>query len=113
MLPRKVTWQQSTTTYGINGIADDFWPTVLRAEHFGEPEWCRQGFVSGNCAQQGLPLLLNYDFYSRNDDGGFQIFTPDSTFPRIIDGTPKVKDISAESWTIAPHAATSRALTHL
>ena len=97
----------------MNGTADDFWPVVLRAEHLGEPQSCNEGLVSGICAQNGLPLLLIYDYYSRNTDGGFQIFTPDQDFPRIIDGTPKVKDISAESWTIAPHVATSRAITRL
>ncbi|KAL6714558.1 hypothetical protein ACLMJK_007983 [Lecanora helva] len=113
MLPRTSTWPQFIIKIWMNGTVEDFWPDVLRAEHLGEPEECRQGFVSGQCAQQGLPLLLIYDFYSRNDGGGFQIFTPDSTYPRIIDGTPKVKGISAESWTIAPHAATSRVLTRL
>ncbi|KAL9611669.1 MAG: hypothetical protein Q9167_003698 [Letrouitia subvulpina] len=113
MLPRTAPWQQFSTTFWMNGTADDFWPNVLRAEHLGESGSCSEGFVPGICAQWGLPLLLTYDFYSRNNDGGFQIFTPDSNFPRIIDGTPKVKDISAESWTIAPHVATSRALTHL
>ena len=113
MLPRIATWQQFATTLWMNGTADDFWPNALRAEHLGEPQSCSEGFVPGGCAQGGLPLLLTYDFYSRNDAGGFQIFTPDSEYPRIIDGTPKVKDISAESWTIAPHVATSRALTRL
>ena len=113
MLPRTATWQQFATTFWMNGTADDFWPDVLRAQHLGEPQSCSEGFVSGFCAQSGLPLLLVYDYYSRNKDGGFQIFTPDSGFPRIIDGTPKVKDISAESWTIAPHVATSHALTRL
>ena len=113
MLPRTATWQQFTTTFWMNGTADDFWPEVLRAEHLGLPQSCSEGFVSGFCAQEGLPLLLIYDFYNRNIDGGFQIFTPDSDFPRIIDGTPKFKDISAESWTIAPHVATSNALTRL
>ena len=113
MLPRTATWQQFATTFWMNGTADDFWPNVLRAEHLGEPQSCSNGLVSGFCAQGGLPLLLIYDYYSRNNDGGFQIFTPDSGFPRIIDGTPKVKDISAESWTIAPHVATSHALTRL
>ena len=117
MLPRTSTWQQFATTFWMNGTADDFWPGVLRAEHLGQPtsrsKPCSKGFVPGICAQNGLPLLLTYDFYSRNNDGGFQIFTPDSNFPRIIAGTPKVNDISAESWTIAPHVATSRALTRL
>ena len=113
MLPRSATWQQFSTMYWMNGTANDFWPDILKAEHLGEPQSCREGFVSSGCASVGLPLLLTYDYYNRNDEGGFQIFTPDSSLPRIIDGTPKVKDISVESWTIAPHAATSRALTRL
>ncbi|KAL8831134.1 MAG: hypothetical protein Q9191_001028 [Dirinaria sp. TL-2023a] len=117
MLPRTATWQQFATTFWMNGTADDFWPGVLRAEHLGESssrnKTCSDGFVPGIYAQSGLPLLLTYDFYNRNNSGGFQIFTANSSFPRIIDGTPKVKDISAESWTIAPHVATSRALTRL
>ena len=118
MLPRTATWQQFATTFWVNGTADDFWPDVLRAEHLGESKpggnlSCSKGFVPGNCAQSGLPLLLTYDFYNRNKNSGFQIFTPDPDFPRIIDGTLKVKDISAETWTIAPHVATSGALTRL
>lgn len=112
MLPRRATWQQFAPTFWINGTADDFWPDLLRAEHLGEKS-CRKGFVPGICASGGLPLPLTYDFYNRNLGGGFKIFTPDSKFPRIIDETPKVKDISAETWTIAPHVATSRALTRL
>ena len=113
MLPRAATWQQFATTFWMNGTGEDFWPDMLRAEHLGGPQSCNKGFVAATCAQSGLPLLSIYDFYSRNNDGGFKIFTPDSNFPRIIDGIPKVKDISAESWTIVPHAATSLALTRL
>ena len=113
MLPRSATWQQFATTFWMNGTGEDFWPNVLRAQHLGGPQSCSKGLVAANCAQNGLPLLSVYDFYSRNNGGGFKIFTPDSTFPRIIDGIPKVKDISAESWTIVPHAATSLALTRL
>ena len=113
MLPRTATWQQFATSFWMNGTTDDFWPNVLRAEHLGEIKSCSGGFGSGFCAQGGLPLLLIHDYYSRNGAGGFQIFAPDSGFPRIIDGSPKVKNISAESWTIAPHVATSHALTRL
>ena len=113
MLPRTATWQQFATTFWMNGTADNFWPNVLRAEHLGESQSCSEGFVASDCAQRGLPLILTYEFYSRNTDGGFQIFSPDSMFPRIIDGASKVKNISAESWTIAPNVATSSALTRL
>ena len=112
MLPRTATWQQFNTMFWMNGTADDFWPDLLRAEHLG-PKSCSEGFNSALCASAGLPLLLTYDFYDRDTNGGFQIFTPDTSYPRIIDGTPKIKDISAESWTIAPHVATSRVLTRL
>ena len=113
MLPRTATRQQFATTFWMNGTGEDFWPDVLRAEHLGEPKSCEKGFVAATCAQNGLPLLSIYDKYSRNNDGGFRIFTPDSSFPRIIDGIPKVKDVSAECWTVTPHAATSLALTRL
>ena len=113
MLPRAATRQQFATTFWMNGTGEDFWPDVLRAEHLGEPRLCGKGFVAATCAQSGLPLLSIYDYYSRNNDGGFKIFTPNSNFPRTIDGIPKVKDVSAESWTVVPHAATSLALTRL
>ena len=112
MLPRTTTWQQFSTTFWLNGTVDDLWPNVLRVEHLGDPS-CSQGFVLGNCAQAGLPPLLSYDEYSQIASNGFQIVTPDSNFPRIIDGTPQVSNISAESWTVAPHVATSHALSRL
>ena len=91
MLPRTAAWQQFATTFWMNGTTDDFWPNVLPAHHLGEPRSCSEGFVPGNCAQSSLPLLLTCDFYGRHKDGAFQIFTLDSNFPPIIDGTPKSK----------------------
>lgn len=58
-------------------------------------------------------MLDSYLVYAHNDKSGFQILTQEYKWPRNIEGTPVVKDISAEAWTLAPHVATSKVLTDL
>ena len=53
-----------------------------------------------------LPYLLAY--YSISRDGeGYQISPPEEKYPRIIEATPREAGVSAEAWSVAPHAATS------
>ena len=58
-------------------------------------------------------MLGTYLAYSKNDDGGFAILTPEQNYPRQIEGAPRVEDVTAEAWTFAPHAPTSLVLTNL
>ena len=58
-------------------------------------------------------MLGTYLAYSKNDNGGFEILTPEQNFPRRIEGAPRVEDVTAEAWTFAPNAPTSLVLTNL
>ena len=58
-------------------------------------------------------MLSTYYTYSKNNNGGFMLFTPEVNFPRQIEGAPRLSNVNAEAWTFAPHAATAMVLTHL
>lgn len=58
------------------------------------------------CVAKGLAYIESYYAYFRAQNG-YEIFTPESQFPRILQARPRQTDLSAEAWSYAPHAATS------
>ena len=58
------------------------------------------------CVAKGLAYIESYYAYFRAQNG-YEIFTPESQFPRILQAIPRQPDLSAEAWSYAPHAATS------
>ena len=64
------------------------------------------------CVARGLTYLESYYIYFR-DGNGYEIFTPETQFPRILQAVPRQKGLSAEAWSYAPHAATSLVKTDL
>lgn len=59
------------------------------------------------CVAKGLAELESYYEYFRFSNTGYEIFTPESNFPRILEAVPRYDSLSAEAWSIAPHAVTS------
>ena len=51
--------------------------------------------------------------YFRGSGSGYEIFTPETQFPRILQAIPRWTNLSAEAWSYAPHAATSLVKTDL
>ncbi|KAL8710251.1 MAG: hypothetical protein Q9220_005182 [cf. Caloplaca sp. 1 TL-2023] len=58
-------------------------------------------------------MLATYFAYSKNDAGGFAIYTPEQNYPRRIEGAPRVEGVNAEAWSFAPHASTALVMTNL
>ncbi|KAL8745050.1 MAG: hypothetical protein Q9190_002778 [Brigantiaea leucoxantha] len=58
-------------------------------------------------------MLATYYTYSKNDNGGFVISTPEQSFPRHIEGAPRIQNVNAEAWAFAPHAPASLVLTNM
>ena len=59
------------------------------------------------CVAKGLADLESYYEYFRFSNTGYEIFTPESDFTRILEAVPRYDGLSAEAWSISPHAATS------
>jgi hypothetical protein len=98
----------------MNGSADIYWPERLTAAHLGDPT-CSVGLhggVGGPCVSSGLPLLLTVFGYNVGNTG-FEIFTPEELYPRLLQWTPRASGLSAEAWSVAPHVATSLFSTQL
>ncbi|KAL8835860.1 MAG: hypothetical protein Q9170_003154 [Blastenia crenularia] len=110
-------WQRFATQVWLNGTNDDFWPGRLTERHLAPMRPCVTGSAAGKpggvCVSTGLPMLATYLAYSKNDDGGFAIYTPEQNYPRRIEGAPRVANVNAEAWSFAPHAPTSLVLTNL
>lgn len=107
MLPRPTNWHDFTTTFWLNGTPDVYWPTKLTSAHVGGPQ-CRGvlGLTTIQCVAKGLADLENYFEYFPADTA-YEITTPESEFPRILEAVPRYPEMSAEAWSVAPHAATS------
>ncbi|KAL8692015.1 MAG: hypothetical protein Q9218_002869 [Villophora microphyllina] len=113
MLPRKTVWPQFSTRIWLNGTTNDFWPATLTVKHANPNEQRHAGRPGSDTISAGLPELAMYLAYSKNDDGGFAITTPEQSFPRRVEGAPKVEGVNAEAWSFAPHAPTSLLMTNL
>lgn len=100
-------WHDFTTTFWLNGTPDVYWPTKLTSAHVGGPQ-CRGvlGLTTIQCVAKGLADLENYFEYFPADTA-YEITTPESEFPRILEAVPRYPEMSAEAWSVAPHAATS------
>ena len=57
--------------------------------------------------------MESYYEYFRGGGSGYEIFTPETQFPRILQAIPSQTNLSAEAWSYAPHAATSLMKTDL
>ncbi|KAL8950883.1 MAG: hypothetical protein Q9222_003100 [Ikaeria aurantiellina] len=90
-------WKQFTTHFWLNGTTEDFWPARLSTRQLAPNKQCRAGEPGSVCVSTGLPMLATYLAYSKNDDGGFAIYTPEQNFPRRIEGAPEVEGINAEA----------------
>lgn len=104
LLPRITTWNLFETRAWLNGTNDQFWPENLTGDHIGGDQ-CRWS-PGIYCVNKLLPYLLTYYSISQNA-WGYQISPPEQKYPRILEGTPREPGVSAEAWSIAPHAATS------
>ncbi|KAL9588154.1 MAG: hypothetical protein Q9203_003026 [Teloschistes exilis] len=113
MLPRINNWEQFSTHVWLNGTKDDFWPAHLTKSHLGPKKKCIAGRPGGLCISAGLPMLSTYYAYSKNERASFDISTPEQSFRRHIEGTPRTPNVTAEAWTFAPHAPASLVLTNM
>lgn len=106
-------WHEFTTDFWLNGTADVFWPSVLTSDHVGGTRCLSaKGLQTIDCVAQGVATLENFYNYHRNQ-GSYEISTQESQFPRTLQGTPRSPGLSAEAWSLAPHAATSLLKQHL
>ncbi|CAD6590448.1 MAG: hypothetical protein ASARMPREDX12_004370 [Alectoria sarmentosa] len=107
MLPRPTNWPEFTTDFWLNGTADVYWPSKLTSDHLGGPRCSSdRGLGTIECVAKGISSLESFYNYYRSQSG-YEISTVESQFPRILQAIPRKAGISAESWSVAPHAATS------
>ena len=108
--PRYKTWKLFDTTAWLNGTNDQFWPEHLTRDHIGGDE-CKR--IPGlYCVNKLLPFLQNYYSVSQNTFG-YLISLPEQKYPRTLNAVPRAPGISAETWSVTPHAATSFLITSL
>ena len=86
---------------------------MLTGKHHAPNKQCKAGKPSGVCVSASLPMLATYLAYSKNDDGGFTMTTPEENFPRQIKGAPRVEGVNAEAWSFAPDTPTSLVMTNI
>lgn len=107
----KQNWHEFTTKFWLNGAADVYWPTKLTSDHTGGLDCAGiEGIDSlggDQCINRGVPFLESFYAYYTRLAGSYEVFTPESAFPRILQAIPRVDGQSAEAWSVAPHAATS------
>ena len=100
-------WPDFTTEFWLNGTADVYWPSILTSDHLGGPRCSSaRGLDTIGCVAKGVSSLENFYNYYRSL-GNYEIATQESQFPRTLQAVPRKAGLSAEAWSVAPHAATS------
>ena len=106
-------WQYFGTDFWLKGNETSYWPDKLTSEHIGGSNCTgSRGLSNVGCIAYGLSNLLTFCGYDKSLRG-FQILTPESAFPRTLEGTRRLNTSIAESWSISPHAATALFQSHL
>lgn len=107
MLPRPTNWPEFITDFWLNGTADVYWPSVLTSDHLGGPRCSSaKGLDTIECVAKGVSSLESFYNYDRTQSS-YEISTRESQFPRTLQAVPRQAGLSAEAWSVAPHAVTS------